>query len=158
MSQEPPSAEDDEFPPSFEEMQTQLGDGRRDILTALFAAENHVANTSELREQAGIPSGSMSHHMDLLERWALVQEVDRTYAGRGAQAIVWQLTERGEEFCEDGLDIPQASLVRPDDLDELQGEVEDLQRDVDNIKEAMVQIAVKAGGVREEKAEEWLEK
>jgi predicted ArsR family transcriptional regulator len=143
MSQEPSPAEDDEFPPSFEEMRSQLGDGRRDILTALVAAENHTANTSELRKQAGIPSGSMSHHMDLLERWAVVKEIDRTYAGRGAQAIVWQLTERGEEFCEDGLDISSASLVRPDDLDALQEDVEDLRGEVEIIKEAMVKIAVK---------------
>lgn len=158
MHQGSPSAEDDEFPPSFEEMRSQLGDGRRDILTALVAAENHTANTSELRKQAGIPSGSMSHHMDLLERWAIVEEIDRTYAGRGAQAIVWQLTGRGEEFCEDGLDISSASLVRPDDLDVLQEDVEDLRKEVETIKEAMVKIAVKAGGVREEKAKEWLDK
>lgn len=157
MSQESSPDEDDEFPPSFEEMQAHLGDGRRDILTALLAADSHVANTSTLREQAGIPSGSMSHHMDLLERWALVEEVDRTYAGRGSQAIVWQLTERGEEFCEDGLEISAPSLVRPDDLDAVREEVDDLRGDIETIKEAMVQIAVKAGGVREEKAEEWLE-
>lgn len=157
MSQDPDAGDDDEFPPSFEEMRANLGSGRKDILTALLAADNHAANTSELREQAGIPSGSMSHHMHLLERWALVAETDRTYVGRGSQAIVWELTERGEEFCEDGLNISSPSLVRPDDLDEVSKEVEDLRRDVDTIKEAMVKIAVKAGGVREETAEEWLE-
>ena len=145
-----------EFPPSFEEMRDHLGEARRNILTLLFAADNVAMNTSELRERSNVPSGSIRHHTDRLENWELIEEIDRVYTGRGARAIVWKLTDRGKEFCSDGLDISASSLVRPDDFDELQKEVADLRNDVENIKEAMVHIAVEAGGVREETAQEWL--
>lgn len=152
----PPSDGDgsEDFPPSHEEMREQLGEQRRNILTLLFAADSHAMNTSELRKRSNIPSGSMRHHTDLLENWELIEEVDRVYTGRGAKAIVWQLTERGEDFCSDGLDISDSSLVRPDDL---RDEVEELRSEVDTIKKVMVKIAVEAGGVREETAQNWLE-
>lgn len=146
----------DEFPPAFEEMRDHLGEPRRNILTLLFAADDHAMNTSEVRERSDVPSGSIRHHTDRLENWELIEEIDRVYTGRGARAIVWQLTDRGEQFCAKGLDIAASSLVRPDDFEELQEEVAELRTDVENIKTAMVHIAVEAGGVREETAQEWL--
>ena len=148
----------DDFPPSFEEMRDHLGEARRNILTLLFAADNRAMNTSELRERSNVPSGSIRHHTDRLENWELIEEIDRVYTGRGARAIVWKLTDRGEEFCADGLDVSASSLVRPENFEEVQEEVTELRDDVENIKEAMVHIAVEAGGVREETAQDWLNK
>ncbi|MFH5802376.1 transcriptional regulator [Haladaptatus sp. CMAA 1911] len=145
-----------EFPPSFDEMRTHLGEARCNLLTVLYATDNYSANTSDLRQQAGVPSGSMNHHMTKLQRWELVEEVDREYAGRGSHAIVWRLTDRGESFCDDGLELPENPLVEPEDFEALRADVSDLRDDVETMKEAMVQIAVKAGGVKEDTAQEWL--
>lgn len=159
MSQVQQTEKFEEFPPSFTEMKKYLSDEQRDLLTVLLTTDNNTANTSDLREWAGIATGSMRHFTSQLERWELIEEIDRVYAGRGSRAILWQLTERGEEFCvdEDGLEPLPSGLVRPADFDELREEVVQLRREKEAMKEAMVQIAVKAGGVREEKAREWLE-
>lgn len=142
--------------PTFDEMRDHLGDARQNILTVIYGTDTSGVNTSDLREQAGIPSGSMSHHMRKLQRWKLVEEIDREYAGRGSRAIVWALTTRGHEFCDDGLGLPDDPLVEPEDFEELRAEVSELRDDVETMKKAMVQIAVKAGGVKEETAREWL--
>lgn len=142
--------------PTFDEMREHLGAARQDILTVLYGTDTSRANTSDLREQAGIPSGSMSHHMRKLQRWELVEEIDREYAGRGSRAIVWSLTARGQEFCDEGLELPDDPLVEPEDFEALRAEVSDLRDDVETMKKAMVQIAVKAGGVKEDTAREWL--
>lgn len=59
--------------PTFEEMQDHLYRRRKDILTVLHSADNSRMNTSDLRRTANVPSGSMTHHMQKLERWGLVE-------------------------------------------------------------------------------------
>ncbi|GAA0260409.1 helix-turn-helix domain-containing protein [Haladaptatus pallidirubidus] len=142
--------------PTFAEMRDHLGDARQNILTVLHATDTSGVNTSDLREQAGIPSDSMSHHMRKLQRWKLVEEIDREYAGRGSRAFVWSLTARGREFCDDGLELPDDLFGEPEDFEALRTEVSELRNDVEAMKKAMVQIAVKAGGVKQETAQEWL--
>lgn len=90
--------------PTFEEMATSLDRRRQDLLSVLHAADESRMNTSALRRTADVPSGSMTHHMKKLERWGLVEEAGRAYVGGGSKAIVWALTQRGTEFCEEHLD------------------------------------------------------
>lgn len=157
MSQTQPVEKFEEFPPSFEEIQTHLSDDQRDLLIVLFTSDTSALNTSELRKRAGIATGSMRHYTSQLERWELIEEIDRVYAGRGSRAILWQLTERGQAFYEDGLEEDAPAMVRPAELETLREKVEELQQENATMRTAMVQIAVKAGGVTEETAEEWLE-
>lgn len=120
--------------PTFEEMQDRLGHPRRNILQVLLSADNTAVNTSELREHAGIPTGSMTHHMDLLERWELVEEIDRVHIGQGSRAIVWQLTERGEQFCEEGLELAARDLAHPNDVEVLWERIEELEEEVETLR------------------------
>lgn len=151
--------------PTHEEIQKHLDDRRRDILTTLSAAEDHTANTSEIRERAGIPSGSMDHYMRQFERWELIERMNEEFVGQGGKAIVWQLTERGEEFCKDWLHISPDSLVRPSDFEEMDERVEKLQRkteqmdaEIQSMKRVIVKIAVQTGTLSEDQATELLEK
>lgn len=150
---------------TYEEMQKQLDNRRRDILTTLSAADGHTANTSEIRDRAGIPSGSMDHYMRQFERWELIERVNQEFVGQGGEAIVWRLTERGEEFCKDRLSISPDSLVRPSDFEEMDERVEELQRktermddEIQSMKRVIVKIAVQTGTLSEDQASELLEK
>lgn len=157
MSQVQPTEKFEEFPPTFEEMQQHLSDDQRALLAVLFKTDNSSLNTSDLRERAGIATGSMRHYTSQLERWELIEEIDRVYAGRGSRAILWQLTDRGKTFYNDGLEEEAPALVRPAELEALREEIAQLQQENATMRTAMVQIAVKAGGVTEETAKEWLE-
>lgn len=148
-----------------EEIHNQLNDSRRDILTTLSAAEDQIANTSEIRDRAGIPSGSMDHYMRQFERWGLVERVNQEFVGQGGEAIVWRLTERGDEFCKDRLHITTESLVRPSDFEEMDETIGELQRktermddEIQSMKRVIVKIAVQTGTLSEDQATELLEK
>lgn len=155
--------------PTFEEMAERLGDQRRDILGVLKQSDGSRLNTSDLRMGADVPSGSMTHHMETLQRWGLVEEVDRVHVGRGSRAIVWGLTQDGEEFIEDGGLDAGRRVARADDLDEVREEltalsqrVDEVEADTKTIRSQVMEIAVHTGTFGEAKAreimgEEWFQ-
>ncbi len=154
---------------TFEEMVDRLGDQRRDILGVLKQSDESRLNTSDLRMGADVPSGSMTHHMETLQRWGLVEEVGRVHVGRGSRAIVWGLTQDGEEFIEEGGLDSGRRVARADDLDELQEDVitlnqrvDGMEADVKTVRSQVMQIAVHTGTFGEDKAreimgEEWFQ-
>lgn len=148
------------FTPTFEEVAEQLGEQRHDLLSVLQRSDETGVNTSQLRKAADIPSGSMTHHMSQLERWELVEEIDRVYAGRGSRAIVWTLTQRGEEFCEEWL-ADTRSVARSRDIDALREaqaaldqRMDELENDVKHVQGLVMQIAVTTGTLDEKEAQE----
>lgn len=160
MSSTQESENNGRFIPTFEEIAEQLGEQRHDILSVLQRSDETGVNTSQLRKAADIPSGSMTHHMGQLERWELVEEIDRVYAGRGSRAIVWTLTQRGEEFCEEWL-ADTRSVARARDIDELREtqaaldqRMDALEDDVEYIRGVVMEIAVSTGTYEKDKARE----
>lgn len=154
---------------TFEEMVDRLGDQRRDILSVLKRSDESRLNTSDLRMGADVPSGSMTHHMETLQRWGLVEEVDRVHVGRGSRAIVWSLTDTGEEFIEDGGLDAGRRVARADDIEELREvqaahsqRIDEVEADIKTIRSQVMQIAVHTGTFDKDKArdimgEEWFQ-
>lgn len=120
--------------PTFEEMAKHLDRRRQDLLSVLNTADESRMNTSDLRRTADVPSGSMTHHMRTLERWGLVEEASRAYVGGGSKAIVWQLTDRGTEFCETHLDTLRA-LPSPEEVKHLRERVSELETRIENMQQ-----------------------
>lgn len=120
--------------PTFEEMATSLDRRRQDLLSVLHAADESRMNTSALRRTADVPSGSMTHHMKKLERWELVEEDGRAYVGGGSKAIVWQLTDRGGEFCEKHLDEIR-TLPSHQEVKQLRERVAELETQLSEMEE-----------------------
>lgn len=112
--------------PTFEEMAEHLDRRRQDLLAVLNSADGLRMNTSDLRRAASVPSGSMTHHMKKLERWELVEEAGRAYVGGGSRAIVWELTERGDEFCATHLDDLR-TIPSPEEVKNLRERVTELE-------------------------------
>ncbi len=139
---------------TFEEMVERLGDQRRDLLSVLKRSDGSRLNTSDLRMGADVPSGSMSHHMETLQRWGLIEEVDRVHVGRGSRAIVWALTDAGEDFiAEDGLESGR-KVARADDVQQLNQRVDELEDKVKNLKGIMMRIGVDSDTFTEDEARE----
>lgn len=146
---------------TVEEMAERLGDQRRDLLSVLNRSDDSSLNTSDLRMAADVPSGSMTHHMKTLQRWELVEEVDRIHVGGGSRAIVWGLTQAGEEFIADGGLESGRRVARVDDIDALQEDIADLNQrmneveaDNDQIKDYVMQIGVHTGTFTRQQAKE----
>lgn len=142
--------------PTFEEMVDRLGDQRRDILGALKQSDESQLNTSDLRMGADVPSGSMTHHMETLQRWGLVEEVGRVHVGRGSRAIVWGLTQDGEEFIEEGGLDSGRRVARADDVQRLNQRVDELENDVRDLKGLMMRIGVYTDTFSEDEAREMM--
>lgn len=141
---------------TFEEMVDRLGDQRRDILGALQQSDESRLNTSDLRMGADVPSGSMTHHMETLQRWGLVEEVGRVHVGRGSRAIVWGLTQDGEEFIEEGGLDSGRRVARADDVQRLNQRVDELENDVRDLKGLMMRIGVYTDTFSEDEAREMM--
>ena len=107
--------------PSFKTISQSLGKPRRELLTAFLESDRSVLNTSQLRENTTVSSGSVIHHLERLVRWGLVvEEGEREYHGHGgSNARTWALTDRGETFCADHLGTPLSEFVSPSDVAEL---------------------------------------
>ncbi|WP_330633796.1 transcriptional regulator [Halocatena halophila] len=162
----------EQFIPDFDEMDEHLDRRRKDILAVLRAVDNsdesRTINTSDLRRTAGVPAGSMTNHMQKLERWKLIECVGRAYVGGGSKAKVWQLTDRGREFCASHLDelrtfpAPEEVTALQNRLVELEGEVSEvdeemsrldsLENEVDQLRDVVMQIAVNTGTLSKEEA------
>lgn len=120
--------------PTFEEMASNLGDRRRALLRVLQQADDSALNTSRLRERADVPTGSIGHHLELLERWGLIEESGREYAGRGSRARVWAFTADGETFVEEYLDSEHGPTASVDDLAR---RIEQLEQENQHLKEEL---------------------
>lgn len=147
--------------PTFEEMAERLGAQRRDLLGVLKKSDESRLNTSDLRMGADVPSGSMTHHMETLQRWGLVEEVDRVHVGRGSRAIVWGLTQDGEEFIDEGGLNAGRRVARVDDIDELREDLtalsqrmDEVEADTNTVRSQVMQIAVHTGTFGKDKARE----
>ncbi|WP_152424884.1 hypothetical protein [Natronococcus jeotgali] len=125
-----------------EDMIERLGDIRRSALKGLRAVGGE-GNTTEIRQavetETGtkIPVGSTQYHFRWLESEGLIVEVDREEVNHGGQnAIVWGLTEDGQQLLEeidaleDRGDRPQTLEGLNDRIDELEQEVEDLRENI----------------------------
>lgn len=143
---------------TVEEMVDRLGDQRRDLLSVLQRSDSSRLNTSDLRMAADVPSGSMTHHMETLQRWGLVEEVDRVHVGRGSRAIVWSLTDAGEEFIAEGGLESGRRVARADDIQQLNQRVDELENDVRDLKGLMMRIGVYTETFTEDEAREMMGK
>ncbi|WP_227380885.1 transcriptional regulator [Haladaptatus halobius] len=131
-SPEPETSDDDAL--TFEEMAENLGDRRRALLRVLQQSDGSTLNTSRLRERAGVPTGSIGHHLELLERWGLIEESGREYAGRGSRARVWAFTDDGETFVEEYLNSEGGQTASVDDLAR---RVDELEQQNQHLKEEL---------------------
>jgi hypothetical protein len=107
--------------PSFKTISQSLGKPRKELLTAFLESDRSVLNTSQLRENTTVSSGSIIHHLERLVGWELVvEEGEREYHGHGgSNARTWALTDRGEQFCADHLGAPLSEFVSPSDVAEM---------------------------------------
>ncbi|WP_164974698.1 MarR family transcriptional regulator [Halegenticoccus tardaugens] len=134
--------------PGFTELVDRLGQHRYDLLMALSRAGGNRSNTAELREATDVPSGSVTHHLETLVEWGLVEETgDRAYHGRGgSKAKVWALTDRGEDFVThlretDTDGTPYSPLASRDaEIAELQRRVDGLERKNAELEETVERL------------------
>ena len=130
--------------PVPEEMIEKLGDQRRKMLATLDHADDGTLDTSTMRERAGVPTGSINHHLELLERWGLIEECpDRAYTGQGgSRARIWQLTERGETFIDDHEDVlsPPQNAEAAEHVTALERRVEELEKETKQRRQTIVDI------------------
>lgn len=164
MSSDSSDNESENWGPEMESIEERLNQGsghRRNILGAFKAATERELNTSVLRQRADVPSGSMNHHLETLERWGVIEDTEeRQYPqGGGRPARVWRLTEMGEEFIEktdDGLQPPQTAETaeRVTALENRVKELEDQLEEQEKIKKAFVLLAEKSDAMSEENVDE----
>lgn len=125
---------DTESEATFDEIAAGLRDRREEILQLFMSYDRDTFDSSEVRELGDIPDGSLKYHLDKLEGWGLIEELDErvppTYGG-GSDAKQWRLTERGEAFTEEKI-----IYVAPADVEELARRVVDLERDLDAMQES----------------------
>ncbi|RBI58310.1 transcriptional regulator [halophilic archaeon] len=117
---------------------------RRNILGAFKVADGEPLNTSALRERADVPSGSMTHHLDTLEGWGVVEDTgEREYTGGGGRrARVWRLTERGASFIAERPDAltPPESAEAAERVTALENRVDELERETEQRAETIVEM------------------
>ena len=85
---------------------------------------------AELRADTSVPQGSAIHHLERLADWGLVTEHDdRAFdAQSGRETRVWEITERGMDFCDEHLDDPDT--VTPDAFAALKTRVSSLEEEL----------------------------
>jgi len=127
--------------PSLERIEDQISTTRADLLAVLGRAADAGDDglpTGALRREAGVPSGSISYHMDALEEWGLVDVVGREQEGGGDPSKVWALTDRGQGF----LDRPAAHrLPTREEVQALHDHVDALEDELAELKTAYNQMA-----------------
>ncbi|WP_227378331.1 transcriptional regulator [Haladaptatus halobius] len=144
--------------PAPDEIAAQLGEQRRNLLTVFKEADTRELDTSTLRQRSGVPSGSMNHHLNTLERWGLITETaERQYVSHGgSKARVWRLTDEGETFTETQMDDAVTPGVTTDALHEQiqaqQDEIDALRSDLEDTQKMLVKVAQQADLIDDEKA------
>jgi predicted ArsR family transcriptional regulator len=123
--------------PSFKSISQSLGKPRKELLMSFLERDRSVLNTSQLRENTTVSSGSIIHHLERLVSWGLVvEENGREYHGHGgSDARTWALTDRGETFCADHLGAPLSEFVSPDDIAEINHEVTENTEQIGDVKD-----------------------
>ncbi|KZN22573.1 hypothetical protein A4G99_19100 [Haladaptatus sp. R4] len=130
-----------------DEMEEKLNRGnehRRNILGALATADSDTLNTSQIRERADVPSGSMNHYLETLTEWGIVEDTgQREYSrGGGRKARVWRLSEMGETFIEerpDALSTPKTAATA-ERVTALENRIEDLEAETRKRRKTIVEI------------------
>lgn len=117
--------------PEFDTVAQALGTHRRELLLTLVETDRSHLNTAQLRDRTSVPRGSILHHLERLEAWGLIAELDqREYHGQsGKNARTWQLTEEGQRFCanDEYMDAPDSAFVSPDKVARLEREIGELR-------------------------------
>lgn len=134
-------------PAEADEIQEKLNRGnehRRNILSTLASADSNALNTSQIRERANVPSGSMNHYLVALANWGVLEETgEREYSqGGGRKARVWRLTEKGETFIEerpDALTTPKGAATA-ERVTALENRIAALEEETRKRRKAVVEI------------------
>jgi predicted ArsR family transcriptional regulator len=128
--------------PSFKTISQSLGKPRKELLMAFLENDRSALNTSQLRENTTVSSGSTIHHLERLVKWGLVvEEGGREYHGHGgSDARIWALTDRGETFCADHLGAPLSEFISPDDVAEINESVTENTERIGNVEDDMASL------------------
>ncbi|WP_101297078.1 hypothetical protein [Halegenticoccus soli] len=134
--------------PSFDEVAKRLGQHRRRVLEVFTNTEARDAqlDTSLLRKQGEVPTGSIRHHLETLEDWGLLRDTgERSFNPTGgSRARVWALTDRGREFIDTHLDRQDQTDI-PGEIDDLTRRVEELEAENKQLKSVLAKLAVHVG-------------
>jgi hypothetical protein len=125
-------------PASFQSINQHLGQRREELLSELDIPDyadvgedwDPRYTATELRAETSVPQGSAIHHLERLLDWGLVKEHDdRAFdAQSGRETRVWEITERGMEFCDDHIETSEA--VSPEAFAALKTRVSSLEEEV----------------------------
>lgn len=152
--------------PNFEMIAQSLGEPRRELLQALRGTDKSVVNTADIRAKTSVPAGSAIHHLERLVKWNLVREAKhREYHGRGgSHARTWEITERGEDFCDTELDESLSAFISPEEvaahdqrISAIEDDIERIEDDIDIMGQLIVKVAMETGTMSEEKGQQLLE-
>jgi DNA-binding transcriptional ArsR family regulator len=132
-------------PETRDELLNKLGEPRRLLVDALrfYGGE---ANSRELREHTDISRGSVQHHLSILQDWDVIKERGTEYAGRGPEATVYQLTNRGESI----IGAVRQNPITADGFHDLEARVDDLEEDVDRLLDVYTDIRATIEQVRDD--------
>jgi molybdopterin converting factor small subunit len=125
-------------PASFRAIDQHLGKRRRELLDELNPPDyadlgddwDPRYTTAELRAETSVPTGSALHHLERLAEWGLINEHDdRAFdAQSGRETRVWEITERGMDFCDDYIETSET--VTPEAFAALKQRVSSLEEEV----------------------------
>lgn len=142
---------------SMEEIARHLGDKRERLLRTFIDYDDNQIDTSTLRVEAGVATGSIHHHLETLVEWGFVREHNtRRYTpGGGSDARQWSLTDRGHEFYADVVDNDDdaRSAASPEPLGE---RVAALEQDMALVKGIVMRIGVDQGTITKAQAKDVL--
>ncbi|WP_339105882.1 hypothetical protein [Haloterrigena salinisoli] len=116
----------------------RLGDTRRSILETIRAVGGE-GDTSTIKRttETEIPEGSTRYHFRWLEEEGLIVEIGRKDVSHGGKdAIVWGLTDAGEDLLET-IDAEMGRDDRPKTVSELNERIDELESEVENLKEVV---------------------
>jgi DNA-binding transcriptional ArsR family regulator len=147
--------------PDFETIAKALGKPRRALLLALVETDRSHLNTAQLRERTDVARGSILHHLERLDSWGLVAELDtREYHGQsGISARTWQLTDEGRRFSatDEYMDVPDSAFVSPDTVAAHEQRISAIEDDIDVMGQLIVKVAMETGTMSPEKGQQLLE-
>lgn len=118
----------------FDEISEQITEDRGALLTALSRSDSDERSTTELRREAGIPSGSMSYHMQTLVDLGLVEVVGETDGEGTIPANVYSITSLGQEFLDSS---HWRSFPTSDDIERLENHVSSLEDELETLKDVV---------------------
>lgn len=120
-------------PKTYDELLDEMY-GNREALVEALHFFNGEANTRELREQGGIPRGSMYELVCRMVDWDVIEQVGQEPVGRGGQADVYQFTDLGRAICEA---VVSDDSMTVDEVKKLSKQVENLSEMVNTLHESI---------------------